>query len=70
MLLTEGSKWKTKEEKITISINKYENYKTNPPTVVKCKERKQVIVSCLSEGNNKRTERSEAKDDLSKRKKE
>jgi len=29
-----------------------------------------VIVSCLSEGNSKRIERSEAKDYLSKRKKE
>jgi hypothetical protein len=29
-----------------------------------------VIVSCLSEGNSKRIKRSEAKDDLSKRKKE
>jgi hypothetical protein len=39
MTLREETKWKKKRGKITININKYENYKTKSRTVKKCKER-------------------------------
>jgi len=71
MSLREGSKWKTKGEKVAININKYKYNKTKSRTVKeKCKEREKVIVIRLSEGNSKTTDRFEAKDGLSKRKRE